>query len=87
MSLTAVTPAPLEGKNCEAYACVVSWAQRTSTRLRSDGRGRHVSFLGQGDIGACWVWTASTYPGGYGQACVGHQKVRAAHHVAFELGG
>ncbi len=33
----------------------------------------------------CWPWTASRKDNGFGQACVGHQKVRMAHKVAYEF--
>lgn len=33
----------------------------------------------------CWVWTASTYPSGYGAFGVAPGKVNCAHRFAYEL--
>lgn len=33
----------------------------------------------------CWVWTASTYPNGYGIFSIGHGVLSAAHRVAYQL--
>jgi hypothetical protein len=35
--------------------------------------------------GGCWLWTASTYFGGYGQINVGNRQIRGVHRVAYEL--
>lgn len=35
--------------------------------------------------GACWLWTASRYPDGYGMFGVSKGVIRRAHRVAFEL--
>jgi hypothetical protein len=37
------------------------------------------------DFGQCWVWTASTYPNGYGAIGVHAGKLRQAHRIAWEI--
>lgn len=36
------------------------------------------------ELGNCWVWTAATYPDGYGSFSVA-RKSRGAHRVAYEM--
>lgn len=35
--------------------------------------------------GECWVWTKSCSRKGYGRVCVGHERYKQAHRIAWSL--
>lgn len=39
----------------------------------------------KGDGSGCWEWRGAKQPNGYGSFAVGHNRVKRAHRVAFEL--